>query len=177
MCERSKGCGAGVLTILLLSAALLHAAFCACGCGTGSASPGAGDPLEAFVVEEVQRGEPLSGPDEMMQAALELARARIPGVAGISEHEAGAEGQRFYTLQTQEGGNAGWIGIDIYGDLLSFLDFTTAPDRFTQVNLDEKQAAAVAEGMLEGLGFEAGSLKLLKARLRETGAVGPPQDT
>ncbi len=109
-----------------------------------------------------------------MQTAL--ARARIPEVATISEREVGAEGQRFYMLQTQAGENAGLIAIDVYGNLLGFFDASLQPGYLTQVNLDEEQAAADAAVMLEVLGFEAGSLTLLKARLNRTGAVGLPPD-
>jgi hypothetical protein len=129
---------------------------------------------ELFVVEEVDIGMPLSGPEEMMQAALAEASTWIADDLRISEYSVGADGQRFYMLSTAAGGNAGWIAIDVYGNLLSIRDFTFDPPYFTDVKLEREQAEAVALGLLERLGFEEDSLEIMNSELRSTGAADLP---
>ena len=125
---------------------------------------------ELFVVEKVDTGVPLSGPEEMMQAALSEAGSWIAEDLVISEYSTGADGQRFYTLSLAGGGGFGWIAIDVYGNLLSLYDptLTLEPPNFTDINLEKEQAEAVAVGLLERLGFEPGSLDIINSELRIT---------
>jgi hypothetical protein len=166
-----------IITIvsLLLIAGLCLAIFLP-GCGNEGEGVDFSDAQESFVVEEVERGEPLSGPEEMMQVAKAEAERRIGKTLEISEYSSGAERQRFYQLATADGENAGWIEIDIYGSLLSLYDATLDPPYFTDVNLDEEEAKAAAGELLEELGFDADYMQVVSSKLNQTGATGLGED-
>lgn len=169
----------GFVIIIAIVSLLLVAGVCLAvflpGSGDKGESVNASDEQDIFVVEEVERGEPLSGPEEMMEAARSEVQRRIPLASNIIEYSTGAEAQCIYLLETVSGESAGLIGIDAYGDVISLLDFTKDAI-LTDVNLDKEQAEAAAEELLGELGFEKGYLTAVDSELRSTGATGPPSD-
>ncbi len=166
---------ATIILFLLLLASICLAIFLPdTGNEAGGSASGVISSEEArglFAVEEVDFGALLSSPEDMMQTALSLACSWLEEDLEISEYSLGADGQRFYILSSVGGGVMGWIAIDAYGNLLTLQDPTLNPPYPTDVNLEKEQAEAVAVGLLERLGFEAGSLEIMNSELRSTPAL------